>query len=436
MAKPSRRTFLAGLATAGPLLGGCLRRRTRRTTATATETRTETRTRGPSTTERPTTTEQPTTATPEELPPTAASPEIRWRKRTIGPVMHEPVLTDGTLYVGSNELFALFPENGIERWVFREEALVDSSPLVTDERIYVASGPMQPRQGGYSVYAVDRANGEKQWRFQRTRFERDGRIDLLGVAEGVVLCEWFTHTGYGYTYGVDATSGEMRWRTQPGSFRTRGTVIDGTVYLSDSETLRALDPKTGEMRRVREGFVADRPVEHNSLLYADVESEIVAVNPHDGKTVWSFDAEGESVTSWHLAGETMYVAAIDGTLSALSAATGDEQWTASVEPPVRGLDATGDAAFAANKAGRVYAFAAKNGTKRWVTGPLHGTTSAVETGDSVYLSLHDPSALVKFDQDEGTRRWRTEPGAHLTRPVVENGIVYVGTEAGRIYALA
>ncbi len=68
-----------------------------------------------------------------------------------------PVVTDDTLYVGSdNKLVAVDLQSYKKRWEFETDGVVSSSPALAGTTIYVGSGDGR-------LYALDAATGEKLW---------------------------------------------------------------------------------------------------------------------------------------------------------------------------------------------------------------------------------------------------------------------------------
>ncbi len=76
----------------------------------------------------------------------------------LGEVAHSsPVVTDDTLYMGSdNKLLAIDLQSHQKRWEFEAEGIISSSPAVLDNTIYVGSEDGR-------LYAVDATTGEKLW---------------------------------------------------------------------------------------------------------------------------------------------------------------------------------------------------------------------------------------------------------------------------------
>jgi outer membrane protein assembly factor BamB len=69
--------------------------------------------------------------------PFSGSDRLKWLYPTDGRVRSSPALSNGILYVGSNDgnLRALDPVNGTLEWSFRTDASISSDPAVTDGTI-------------------------------------------------------------------------------------------------------------------------------------------------------------------------------------------------------------------------------------------------------------------------------------------------------------
>jgi len=80
-----------------------------------------------------------------------------WRLELGKTANSSPVVTDDTLYVGSdNKLVAIDLESYQKCWEFETEGMVRSSPALVDTTIYVGSEDGR-------LYAVDATTGEKLW---------------------------------------------------------------------------------------------------------------------------------------------------------------------------------------------------------------------------------------------------------------------------------
>src|SRR6266567_4364581 len=160
---------------------------------------------------------------------------------------------------------------------------------------------------------------------------------------------------------------------------------------------------------------------------------------------WSYATRSEGVSGAVVANGLVYVAALDGTLSALDARTGSLTWhytssSALESSPI----VAGGLVYVGSFDGTMYALHATTGALHWrsklgghiynaptlVQGVLY-IGAAVDTGR---LYVHTLSAL---DAATGKLRWSyTLPGYFLfTTPAVDRGVIYVGSDAGRVMAL-
>lgn len=175
---------------------------------------------------------------------------------------------------------------------------------------------------------------------------------------------------------------------------------------------------------------------------------LIALRLSDGKLEWRAEVGGDITASpaaderaVYVASQTLtpleYAARTEGTLRALSRASGVALWARSIPSPLRGdvaVDATG--LFGSGRDGQIYAFEKESGKLRWVlsvNAPL--TTSLAESGRSIYAGGRDGS-VVSVEKTSGTNLWRYQtPGTSATAVAVGGGRVFVGTADGSVLAL-
>lgn len=148
-----------------------------------------------------------------------------------------------------------------------------------------------------------------------------------------------------------------------------------------------------------------------------------------------------------LARLTLYVAAPDGSLTAYAAATGIVRWRFIASNPINvtPTEANGLVYIGAND-GSVYAVHAANGTLAWrasvgtATGDMVVATPGI-LGDVVMFSTVS-GRLVAFDASTGARRWESTPvkasngnACIVSGPQPTSDVVYFGTSCGGVFAL-
>jgi len=88
--------------------------------------------------------------------------EVLWKFETGGMVKGSPVVSGGTVYIGSRDhyVYALDADTGTEKWKFKTGSImVRSSPVVSGGTVYIGAGDNY-------VYALDADTGTEKWKFK------------------------------------------------------------------------------------------------------------------------------------------------------------------------------------------------------------------------------------------------------------------------------
>jgi outer membrane protein assembly factor BamB len=249
----------------------------------------------------------------------------------------------------------------------------------------------------------------------------------LVVADGRVFVPLHKPDG-GAFLCVDATTGAEQWRlaTAP-SLEATPAVVDGTVYVGDrNSVVTAIDAAAGtRLARYEFGDHADRGVSAgithvDGALYAGTDAGSVARLDADLNEVWRFEADrsvGRSTPA--VAGDTVYVGSISGTVHALDAADGTERWSSTV----------GDAVFAAPTVvdGTVYVGGI-------VTTDGEGPIEKAD-GDEIAQNRETTGVLAALDAATGDQAWRADlDRLVVTSPALADGTVFVPQWDGPLYA--
>jgi outer membrane protein assembly factor BamB len=159
-----------------------------------------------------------------------------------------PAVVDGTVYTGCTDkhVYALDATCGTEKWRFRLDESMRSSPAVMDGIIYVVDRNQ--------VYALDANTGTIQW---ASNLDRNHYEPV--VADSTVYI-----AGDRLVQALDANTGTQQWVFEPpglGHGVTPPTVRDGTIYIgsgndSGTDTVYALgvgddrvDAQAGQLNR-------------------------------------------------------------------------------------------------------------------------------------------------------------------------------------------
>lgn len=397
-------------------------------------------------------------------PGPTGSPGVRWMFRTAGPIVASPAVAGGIVYVASlsGHLHAIDQQSGTERWSFKSSRPIASSPAVANGSVYFVSS-------AGSLAAIDAATGQPRWVYAieyERRFEAkglhgyppaaqtipdawdvytsspavadgrvffgagDGNVYAVDAATGVLLWKFATQDvvhaspavagGIVYVgsydsrlYALDADTGQIRWVFEAGQdpvthnqvgFQSSPAVADGTVYVGCRDAhVYALDALTGRKKwdyPTSKSWVNGTPAVRDGLVYVGTSdsSRFMALDARTGRLRFNFDAKAYVFSSAALAGSLAYFGSHNGKVYALDARTGKPAWEFQTEAARR------DPLGVLNP-----------------DGSLNQDAFTPVFGDfqDMYLDFHRFISV----------------GAILGSPVVDQGVLYIGSTDGNLYAL-
>ena len=345
---------------------------------------------------------------------------LKWSFETDGPIHSSATVVDGTVYFGSQDfgLYAVDAETGRQRWVFRADTWILSSPAVVDGIVYVGSND------GH-MYAIDAQTGSEIWRFS-TFFP----IKSSPAVAGGLL--FFGSDDYSI-YCLDARTGEEVWEYRTGGWVTSSpAIVDGILYVgSMDQSFYALQANNGRFRlRFRSGEVQSSPAVQDGVVYFTSRGALLAI---DGKAR-NWPGEND-LRSWWIQFYAFRLAPppppVSGRIWTLSLS--DSPWIR--RQTVSGPVVSGDAAYVTaddvmlriNLQDRTIAWTFQAGANLRQSGPALGN-------GVVYVGSEDGS-LYAVSAAEGKELWSFETGAKITAsPTLVDGVVYVGSHDGAMYA--
>lgn len=311
-----------------------------------------------------------------------------------------------------------------------------------DGAVYTASGEQ--------AYAVDATSGDRLW----TR-----SVDFLGhhypvAATGSTvfvstrtLSGASTGGGSGALYALGPDSGTVRWR-RDAPITTAPVPADETVYYGrstrDSSALVARSTSDGTERwrqelAPTEGFVAvfGEPALADGVVYTtatvnggpstDSDGLVLAIDRESGQRLWERSLGAGAIAAPVVHDGTVYAAAKNGRLVALSAADGSLRWEQTVEGDVYTTPVTDGDRVVALAGGALSAVDAASGERRWRT-PIGDVliNGLATTGETVYVGGNQVRAI---DPTDGSVRWEFPiPGATgaFGGPIVTGETIFVG----------
>ncbi|MCC6408499.1 MAG: PQQ-binding-like beta-propeller repeat protein, partial [Planctomycetes bacterium] len=266
-----------------------------------------------------------------------------------------------------------------------------------------------------------------------------GELVLVGADDGVLRA-------------LDAASGAKRWQLATGGrLRSRATLFDGSALVhSDDGLVRRVDLATGAERwraRVERAPIVRLPFDDPKSRYDRFGSEVtsaggklyvgshdgrvVALDPRDGRELWSFDGAQGVLAAPAVDGERVVFGGWDGRVRALDAKTGKELWKLDTRKPVVSTPAlVGGRAIVGSRSYDLFGLDVATGAVAW---QRYSWFSWIESSPSardgdVYVGSSDAAVLSAYEARTGKVRWSTDVhGWAWGQPAVGAERVYVGT---------
>lgn len=310
---------------------------------------------------------------------------VRWTFATRGAVRSSPAILGGVVYVGSSDgyLYALDERTGRMRWRYASGAAVTASPAVAGGLVYAQDydgrafalraidgrpvwtrslGPAARLAWGHesgddyasspaiagtrlfiggidgNLYALDARSGAVIWRLRT-----GGRIWSSPAVAGDAV---YVGSLDGKLYKADAANGALRW-----AFATDGAALDSGAFGYDRRTIQS-SPSVGD-----------------GIAYlGSRDGTLYAVDAERGTLRWRFDnSVFWSNTSPARANGLVYAGNSDGLfVQGVDARSGKEAWKYTTALQVfASPSVAGDAVYAGDWAGFMYAVDAKSGALFW-----------------------------------------------------------------------
>jgi eukaryotic-like serine/threonine-protein kinase len=389
---------------------------------------------------------------------------VEWRFHTHAKIFSSPTVSGDTVYVGASDghLYAVRVANGASIWSFATKGAINSTPAVWDGMVIASS-----RDG--NVYAVDGQTGRKRWSFAtggERRFTAPGihgispKTETMPDPFDVFLSSPAVAGGVAYVgsgdhdvYALDAASGRLRWKFVTGNVvHASPAVANGTVYIGSWDRfLYALDARSGALKWKFEtgddrniynqvGIASSAAVADGMVYFGCRDSKFYALDARTGRLVWKRDEHGSWViSSPAVDGDSVYYTTSDSKrFMGLDARTGSVRFDVPYGAFAFSSPAlAGHLAYFGTFDGRLYAVDTRSGevVARFETDgaarnlPAHldrngdldlATFYSEFTLDGVIVALERIYAL----------------GSIVGSPVLANGIVFVTSTDGTLYAIA
>jgi eukaryotic-like serine/threonine-protein kinase len=389
---------------------------------------------------------------------------VKWKFQTRGAILSTPVVSDGTIYFGSNDhnLYAVDAASGAQRWRFGTGGRVASSPAVAGGRVYFGSYDS-------NFYALDAASGALVWKFTTAGERRFSGRHLHGaqpaaevmpdpfdvflsspaIAAGVV----YFGSGDGNVYALDAASGALRWKFHTGNVvHASPALAGGVLYVGSWDSyFYALDAasgrqlwrfKTGEDPDINNqvGIQSSAVVAAGVVYFGCRDSHLYALDALSGARRWAFSTG----TSWVISSPVVrdgivYFATSDsGLVQALDASSGAAVFSIPFNhwPFFSSPTLAGNFLYIGSHQGQLLAIDLNSRRLAWAFqtdgSRKNGPTYTNADGTPNYRAAANDSFYDELVIGNGRMM---SVGAVLSTPVVAGDTLFFGSWDGQLYAI-
>jgi eukaryotic-like serine/threonine-protein kinase len=388
---------------------------------------------------------------------------VKWAFKTDGSVISSPTISGGLVYFGSDDktLYAVDASTGELKWKFATGGPVRSSAAIVDGTVYFGS-----YDGNF--YALDATSGKLKWKFATAgerQFEARGLHgyfpraqtipdfwDFFQSSPVVVTGAVFFGSGDGNVYALAADTGELKWKFATHNVvHSSPAVVGGVVYIGSWDSyLYALDAATGQLRwkfktgedntNFNQTGIQASPAVANGIVYFGCrDAHLYAVDATTGRQKWAFDNHGDWInTSAALSDGMVYEGtSIPAAFGAVDANTGQVKFHLDARMMVFSSPAVaGGTAYFGSFNGKLYAVDLKTGQFAWEFQTQAGKKDLL--GIVAADGRPDFAAIFRsqfYDDMYRAGERLFSLGSILSSPLVDQGVVYVGSTDHNLYAL-
>ena len=235
----------------------------------------------------------------------------------------------------------------------------------------------------------------------------------------------------------------LAWKTLVKRCSATATVAGGFSFVAHDRSVSCLDAGGRTIWSTPVGPNDAAPRVDLKRVYIGTEAgALVALDRKTGKTLWTFETKNAIHSAPAVHGPAVFVESCDGGVYAVEAASGTMLWkfvrpdgSLGYADPIP----VGDTALFVCGETTVYRLDPLSGSLVWKS-PLMGKALATPARVEGKLIVGgDGCGLSALSEDDGKRLWRFPATGKSTDwygvPLLRDGIVYVGTVRGLVYAI-
>jgi outer membrane protein assembly factor BamB len=296
-----------------------------------------------------------------------------------------------------------------------------------------------------SFYALDRHEGRQIWSYDASADSNGPNFHGNALFEEDLVVVGTDAEDRGFLYAFDRATGEVRWQQAasggfPSDLVTRGS---RAYVVTMSGEIRCLDLRTGETLWSVEHAEGERLLKSAIVMVGDrvvvglPSGSVLSLDADSGKSAWQTQLPGRLNTSAVVMGDDLYVGDIEGRIHRLSAGDGKVIGAFEAESPVYGsLLPAGKCLLALWAENTLACLDPQQGSIRWSRkAPSTWSSFQPLVLDELVVVGDESGEIHALQLSDGATAWTRRLKGEIKGLGAHDGMLYVGTVQGRVYAL-
>lgn len=369
---------------------------------------------------------------------------IKWKFKTNGAIHGSPVKSNNSVIFGSSDqyIYSVNMETGDLIWKYKTEGAVFSTPAVSTNTVFCTS------MDG-NLYALDKKDGTIKWKFTSPKDHQKDIWDYHGGSPTIHGNLIYYGNGEGSFFAINKNTGEEEWSYQTnGAIHSTPVIHENKMFVGNfNGFFYALDRKNGNQlwkfntigqRWFPKGAVQQGASLHNNMLYfGSRDFNIYALNAETGRGMWNMYEQGSWVIATPVVDDTLLFFGTSDThrFYAMDNRTGQVIWKKKLSLNVFGQCEVGAKfIYVGALDGKVYALRKKDGKIMW-----EFQTEESKIGWKEVFNEHNKLSKRFIENHKhdmkGFYGKIHSLGSVVSKPLLYNGVLFVTSMNGKLYAL-
>jgi cobaltochelatase CobN len=329
---------------------------------------------------------------------------------------------------------------------------VDSSPIVSDGRVYASNWEMGV--GDYGLYCLDEQTGTTIWKNPLNGGE--GSASTAAISGDKI----FVGSKNGHIYCINASSGETIWNkriehspawwgvaSSPLVYENENMVFVTTFSnnASNNGTLHVLDFNGSELWSISTGdifYYTSPAIAEGNVFFAGnlTNHTLYCVNISTHNILWLFNTSTQIKSTPAIWNNTVFFASEDR-MYTIDVFSGEEIWNNSFSCVMSSPAVSNGKVYIGSSDKKMYCYDGLTGVELWncsVDGVIQSSpviaNDTVFFGTSVFGAVAD-GTVYALNTTDGSIIWSyCINQCVMSSPAVSDGILFIGADDGRVYA--